>query len=235
LPAVKRTHEFAPAIPHRLAPAQGARGRLAITLPRMKTPPHSVADDLQAFATAIVVVSLGLSLLSSAGLLTGGTPGLAFLLSHATGWPLGAALFVVNLPFYVLAWREMGARFTLRTLGAVTALSLGVEGVSHMLSMRHVQPMYAALAGGTLIGVGLLVLFRHRASLGGINVLALALQRRCGWRAGAVQMAIDLAILAAAFALVDPVRVAYSVAGSLAVNLVLLCNHRPGRYTALGT
>jgi uncharacterized membrane-anchored protein YitT (DUF2179 family) len=193
-------------------------------------PPHSLADDLLAYATAIVLVSLGLALLAGAGLLTGGTPGLAFLLRYATGLPLGLALFVVNLPFYLLAWRELGLRFTLRTLAAVSALSLGVEAVARLVRLESVHPMYAAIAGGTLIGVGLLVLFRHGASLGGINVLALALQRRRGFSPGAVQMAVDAAILVGAFAVVDPVRVAYSIAGSLAVNLVLLRNHRPGRY-----
>jgi uncharacterized membrane-anchored protein YitT (DUF2179 family) len=90
-----------------------------------------------------------------------------------------------------------------------------------------VHPLYAAIAGGTLIGVGLVVLFRHRASLGGVNVLALSLQRRCGWRAGAVQMVIDGAILMAALSTVEPRRVAYSIVGSVALNLVLLWNHRP--------
>lgn len=190
-------------------------------------PLPSLVDDLQAFVTAVLLVSLGLSLLAGAGLLTGGTPGIAFLLSYASGVPLGAALFVVNLPFYVLAWRELGPRFTLRTLGAVTALSLGVELSRRWIGLSHVHPMYAAIAGGTLIGVGLLVLFRHRASLGGINVLALTLQRQRGWRAGAVQMAVDAAIVACAFALVEPARVGYSIVGSLAVNAVLLFNHRP--------
>ncbi|MBB3233032.1 YitT family protein [Halomonas stenophila] len=38
--------------------------------------------------------------------------------------------------------------------------------------------------GGSLIGLGMRVLFRHRTSLGGINILALFLQQRHGWRAG---------------------------------------------------
>jgi uncharacterized membrane-anchored protein YitT (DUF2179 family) len=193
-----------------------------------RTPPHPLVDDLQALATAILLVSLGLSLIGSAGLLTGGTPGIAFLLSYATGLPLGAALFAVNLPFYLLAWRELGLRFTLRTLAAVSALSVGVELVAKLLSLRAVHPLYAAIAGGTLIGVGLIVLFRHRASLGGVNVLALSLQRRCGWRAGAVQMVVDAAILLAALVTIEPRRVGYSIVGSLALNLVLLWNHRPG-------
>ncbi len=191
---------------------------------------HSRFDDAQAVATSVVLVSLGLSLLNAAGLMTGGTPGLGFLLSYATGWPLGIALFLVNIPFYALAWRGLGLGFTLKTLGAVTALSAGVELVQRMLSVRAVDPLYAALAGGTLIGLGLLVLFRHGASFGGVNTLALLLHRRLAWSVGIVQLVIDAAILGGAFAVMEPKRVAWSMLGALAVNVVLISNHRPGRY-----
>lgn len=201
-------------------------------MPRSEPLPHRPPggpwlDDLQALLTALMLVSLGLSLLAAAGLLTGGAPGLALLLSHWAGWPLGATLFAVNLPSYLLAWRMLGPRFTLRTLAAVAALSVGVEALPRWLALQSVQLAYAALAGGTLIGVGLLVMFRHRTSLGGVNIVALTLQQRLGWRAGAVQMAIDAAILGAGFLVLDPVRAAWSLAGSLAVNAVLLFNHRP--------
>ena len=181
---------------------------------------------------SVVLVSLGLALLRGAGLTTGGTPGLAFLLSYGTGLPLGVALFVVNLPFYGLAWKGLGARFTLKTVAAVVALSLGVEAVHHALRLDSVAPAYAAIAGGVLIGTGLLVLFRHGASLGGFNVLALYLQQRFGWAPGKVQMALDAATFVAAFAVLEPISVLWSLLGSLAVNAVLLWNHRPGRYRA---
>ena len=83
------------------------------------------------------------------------------------------------------------------------------------------------------MGTGLLVLFRHRASLGGINVVALYLQERWGWRAGRVQMAIDALIVLAAFSVTDPGRVALSVLGAVLLNLTLAINHRPGRYVTI--
>jgi uncharacterized membrane-anchored protein YitT (DUF2179 family) len=92
------------------------------------------------------------------------------------------------------------------------------------------QPLYAGVMGGFLIGAGLLMLFRHNASLGGINILALFLQQRQGWRAGKVQMAIDCLIVAAAFAWVEPQQIAISVLGAIALNLVVAVNHKPGRY-----
>jgi uncharacterized membrane-anchored protein YitT (DUF2179 family) len=198
-------------------------------------PKHSHLDDAQAVATSVVLVSLGLSLLNAAGLMTGGTPGLAFLLSYATGMRLSVALFLVNAPFYVLAWRCLGWRFTLKTLGVVTALSVGVELVRGMLRIEAVGMPYAALVGGVLIGLGLLVVFRHGASYGGVNTVALFAHRKWGWSVGAFQMAIDGMILATAFFVMEPRRVGWSLAGALAVNAVLLFNHRPGRYqTSVG-
>ena len=84
-----------------------------------------------------------------------------------------------------------------------------------------------------LIGTGLLMLFRHRASLGGVGVMALWLQEKKGWRAGKVQMAVDCAIVLASFAVVTPWMVVVSVIGALALNLVLAINHKPGRYTGV--
>ena len=194
-------------------------------------PPHTVVDDMQAGLTSVVLVSLGLALLNSAGLMTGGAPGLALLLSYATGLRLGLALFLVNMPFYVLAWKGIGPRFTLKTAAAVTALSIGVEIVRRVV-MLHAPPAYAALAGGILIGTGLLVMFRHDASFGGVNILALYLHERVGWTVGRTQMAIDAVIFASAFIVMDVNRVAWSTLGAVAVNAVLLWNHRPGRYRA---
>jgi uncharacterized membrane-anchored protein YitT (DUF2179 family) len=80
------------------------------------------------------------------------------------------------------------------------------------------------------MGMGLLVLFRHHASLGGINVLVLYLQQQRGWRAGKVQMVVDVLIVLASVAVVPLPLIALSIVGSVALNLVVATNHRPGRY-----
>jgi uncharacterized membrane-anchored protein YitT (DUF2179 family) len=178
-------------------------------------------------------VALGLTLFRHAGLVTGGTAGLAFVLHYAQGWPFGLAFFVVNLPFYALAWRRMGRRFTLKTFAAVALLSLTTEILPGLLTVQQVQPVFAALAGGLLMGAGILMLFRHHASLGGINVLALWLQDTRGWRAGAVQLAVDTGILLLAWPWLTPTQLLLSVLGAAALNFALLVNHRPGRYAAI--
>jgi len=191
---------------------------------------HTVFEDAQAILTAALFIALGVAMFARAGLLTGGTAGLAFLIHYATGWRFGVVFFVINLPFYLLALRTMGWAFTVKTFCAIAAMALFTELMPLVLRFESLQPVYAGVMGGFLIGAGLLMLFRHKASLGGINILVLYLQERHGWRAGKVQMAIDCLIVLAAFALVEPWLIAVSVLGAVALNLVVAVNHRPGRY-----
>jgi len=191
---------------------------------------HTAFEDAQAILTGALFIALGVAMFARAGLLTGGTAGLAFLIHYATGWRFGVVFFVINVPFYVLALRAMGWTFTVKTFCAVAALSLFSELMPLVLRFDFLQPVYAGVMGGFLIGAGLLMLFRHKASLGGLNIVVLYLQERHGWRAGKVQMAIDCLIVLAAFAIVEPWLIAVSVLGAVALNLVVAVNHRPGRY-----
>lgn len=206
---------------------------LAEQPPRASAARHRPHEDLQALFTGTLFVALGVVMFNQAGLLTGGTVGLALLAHYATGIDFGPLYFVVNLPFYALAWRRMGAAFTLKTFAAVGLLSLVAHFLPLGLAFRHLSPVLAAILGGLLCGVGMLMLFRHRASLGGLNVVVLYLQERFGWSAGKVQLALDCLILLGALVVADVPRVALSVLGAVVLNLTLAINHRPGRYLAV--
>ena len=191
---------------------------------------HPLWEDALALVLGTAMVALGITFYSHAGLLTGGTVGLAFLLKYLAGWPFGLVFFLINLPFYALAIWRMGWPFTLRTACAVGLVSLFAELTPQWLTFAQLNQVYAALFGGFAMGLGLLMLFRHRASLGGVNILALFLQERFGLRAGAVQMGVDAAIVLASIFVVAPEKVALSVLGAIALNMVLAINHRAGRY-----
>lgn len=194
---------------------------------------HRLHEDVQALLTGTLFVALGVLMYRHAGLLTGGTAGLAFLTHYAAGADFGLAFFCINLPFYTFAWRRMGPVFTVKTFSAVALLSLWVHFLPLTLAFEHLATPLAVIAGGLLMGAGMLMLFRHRASLGGLNVLVLYLQERMGWRAGKVQMLLDCLIVLGALWVADWQRVAWSVLGAVVLNLTLAINHRPGRYVAV--
>lgn len=193
---------------------------------------HTPLEDLQALLIGTLLVALGVTLFKHAGLLSGGTAGIAFLMHYLGGWSFGLAYFVINLPFYWVAWRHMGRKFTLRTIAAVMLVSFLSDWLPRHLVLASLDAWVAAILGGVLMGNGFLVLFRHHASLGGLGILALLAQKKRGWRAGHVQMAMDAVIVVAAVATVPLQRVALSIVAALVLNLVLATNHRPGRYVA---
>lgn len=194
---------------------------------------HSPLEDVQGVLTGSLVSALGLYLLASAGLLTGSTAGVAFLLHYAFGVNFGLSFFLLNLPFFYLSLKRLGLAFTLKTFAAIAMTSLIADLQSRFFVISSIHPGWAALLGGLLLGYGLLALYRHRASLGGVGILGIYLQERFGIRAGLVQLAIDLCVLAAAFFVTTPPIVLYSVLGAVALNLFLTINHRADRYIAL--
>jgi len=194
---------------------------------------HRWYEDIQALVAGTLFVALGVVMFGNAGLLTGGTAGIAFVIHYATGLSFSLVFFLVNLPFYLFAWKRMGKDFTVKTFASVGLLSLFAHFLPQGLRFDFLSPLLAAVLGGLLCGTGMLMLFRHRASLGGLNVLVLYLQERLGWRAGKVQMAMDGLIVLGALMVADGERVALSVLGAVVLNMTLTLNHRPGRYMAI--
>ncbi|ROP75376.1 putative 5xTM membrane YitT family protein [Frigoribacterium sp. PhB116] len=191
---------------------------------------HTLVENVMGVVTGVFIASFGLFLLKASGAVSGGTAGIALLLDYAGPLSFGALFMLVNVPFFALAVWKKGIAFTLRTVltvAMVSAMSYLHPAVFHIES---VDPVYGTLGGNLLVGVGLLILFRHGASLGGINILALVLQEKLGWRAGYVQMAVDVVIILFSLTVVSPWIVLLSAAGAVVLNLVLALNHKQGRY-----
>lgn len=194
--------------------------------------PHTHWENLAAIATAATVMSLGLYILKSSGAATGGTDGIALLLNQKLGIDLGAAVFLVALPFYGLGLWQKGWLFTLRSALTVAMISGLSYVVPVALGPMHISPVYGAIVGNVLLGLGILILVRHDASPAGTVIISLLAQETLGWRAGYVQFAIDLVIITTALAYAPLPTVLLSGCGAFMVGFILATNHRPGRYVA---
>ena len=194
--------------------------------------PHTALEDCIALLLGALVVSFGASLLKQAGALTGGMAGLAFLIHYATGVKFGVVFFALNVPFYWLAFRRMGPAFVVKTFAAITLVSVFTELHPRFIDIAQLNPFYAAVFANALMGLGFVVLFRHQASLGGVNILALYLQDRYGIRAGRLMMGVDGIVVLASLFLVSLPLLAASIAGVLILNQLIAMNHRPNRYQA---
>lgn len=201
------------------------------------TPTHSIVDDILGILCGTVVISIGLFLLRAGGVVSGGTAGVSLLLDYATPVPFGVLFFAVNVPFFLLAIRGKGWGFVLRSCLAITLVSAtasihAIPGIG-ALGAIDLNPFYAAVVGSVIAGVGVIIMFRHGASMGGFNIVGLLLQERFHLRAGYVMMVLDTIVVLAAFSVAPWPVVLASAIGVVVMNLIIAVNHRPGRYVAL--
>ncbi len=194
---------------------------------------HSLFEDVQGIAFGSAMAAFSVTILTHLGLITGQTAGLAVLISYLTGWSFGIVFFVINLPFYWFGYRRFGMAFTIKTFCAVALLSALNLLAPDWIAFARLNVAAGAVLFGMVCGTGLIALFRHGASLGGVGIVALAVQDRWGWRAGWVQLGFDAALFGLALVLLPDWRlIAWSALGALVVNSVIAINHRRDRYIA---
>ena len=193
---------------------------------------HSKIEDGLAMLIGTFILSFAMMLLHQAGIMTGGTAGLSLLIHYITDLKFGILFFLINIPFYYFAYQKMGMALVIKTFIAVALLAGFTEIIPHFFHLSSVNPIYATIFANVLMGVSFLILFRHRSSLGGVNLLALYLQERFKIPAGKVQMAIDVVILLTSLFFVDWQLILVSILGAIILNSIILLNHKSSRYVA---
>lgn len=191
---------------------------------------HTLIEDIYAFLIGCSLIVMGLMCLHKAGLVTGGVAGIALLLSYLIPISPGNLFTIINVPFLLFSLHAMGIRFTIKTAVASFGITLLAGFVPTVMGFSHVQPLFAAIFGGTVIGMGILSLARHQAGVGGTGVITLWLQKSRGINAGRVQIMIDASILTMSAFYLPYNKVLLSAVSAAAMSTVLMVFHRPGRY-----
>ena len=134
------------------------------------------AGDFALITLGALVQALALRLfLIPADLASGGVSGLAQIVNHYTGWPIGVMVLLGNLPLFLVGYRFLGGpRFIVRTAYAVAVFSLFVDLSTLFLPPEGITDdlILNALYGGLVSGVGFGLVYRGRGTSGGSDVLA---------------------------------------------------------------
>ena len=214
-----------------VAPAYGAMVSDETTMPARDRTRHTLLEDAYALVTGAWLIAFGLVLMKAAGIVTAGVAGLALLASYHVPLGVGLLFFLINIPFFIVGLFKLGRPFMLRTIIACGLIFLFAAVTRNSLEIASIHPAFAALGGGTCSGFGLLALLRHKTGVGGVNILAVWMQNARGWSVGRMHMALDALILLVALTSLDLAAFGWSVLSMVAINMILVAWHRPGRYT----
>jgi uncharacterized membrane-anchored protein YitT (DUF2179 family) len=153
----------------------------------------------------IVFIFLGASLVSVGleiflvpnHIIDGGIVGISIITSHLSGFPLGIFLTLLNLPFLLLGYKQIGKTFALSTLFGVLVMSVGTS-LLHSVQPLTIDPLLAAVFGGIILGIGVGMVIRFGGSLDGTEIVAILFQKKLPFSVGEIVMFLNIFILGSA-------------------------------------
>jgi len=149
----------------------------------------------ETFFILIGVVSAGFGLkgfLLPNSFIDGGAMGISLLISETTGFSLAALIVVVNLPFIVLGYSNLGKQFALKSILAIVALALSVHFIPYPLITS--DKLLIAVFGGFFLGAGIGMSIRGGAVIDGTEVLAIYLSKKTGLSIGDIVLIFNVVI-----------------------------------------
>lgn len=145
-----------------------------------------------------IVMAVGLELfLVPNNVMDGGIVGVSIIASHLIGLPLGLFIFILNLPFIFLGYKQIGKTFALTTALGITVLSVTT------LLLHHIHPftrdlLLATVFGGIILGLGVGIVIRFGGCLDGTEVLAILFNKKLPFSVGEIILFINLIIFTVA-------------------------------------
>ncbi|MEB2301726.1 YitT family protein [Lysinibacillus xylanilyticus] len=122
----------------------------------------------------------------------GGVTGLSIMGATLFGIPLGVLLFVLNIPFIFIGYKQVGKTFALMSTAGIAALSIStvlMHDVKTILGPN--DPLLIVLSGGMLLGVGIGIVLRNGGALDGSEILAVLLSRKVPFSVGDIILFIN--------------------------------------------
>ncbi len=128
----------------------------------------------------------------------GGVSGLATVLYHLFGVPVGIIMLLLNLPLFLAGVRNFGGTFGVRTIFGAVSLSIITDLLAIYVSPLTTDRLLASVYGGILCGIGTGIIFRNKGTTGGSDIGARLLSRYTRLTAGQALMVIDFFVIAIA-------------------------------------
>lgn len=157
------------------------------------------------FARKIIMVMIG-AMIMAVGLelflvpnqiMDGGIVGISIIMSHLLSLPLGLFIFILNIPFIFLGYKQLGKTFAILTAIGITTLSLTTIGL-HNLEPFTTDSLLATVFGGIVLGTGVGIVIRYGGSLDGTEILAILFNRKLPFSVGEIVMFMNVIIFSAA-------------------------------------
>ncbi|WP_353948174.1 YitT family protein [Sporolactobacillus sp. Y61] len=130
-------------------------------------------------------------------IIDGGVVGISIMLAHLSRWPLGLFLVLINIPFFIIGYKQMGKTFTISSVVGVTLLAL-LTTLFHDIPRFTDDLLLAAVFGGIIMGIGVGLIIRNGGSSDGTEILAVMFNEKTPFSVGEIVLFVNIFILGSA-------------------------------------
>lgn len=177
---------------------------------------HLLKDS---FLISIGILSAGFGLegfLLPNSFIDGGVTGISLLVAELTNYPLPLLIILINIPFIILGFTQIGKTFAIKSIIAITGLALAIIFIHFPVITS--DKLLVAVFGGFFIGAGIGFTMRGGGVLDGTEALALYLGKRTGLSIGDIILILNIIIFSFAAYLLSIETALYSILTYLAAS-----------------
>lgn len=158
---------------------------------------RKTAADLIYDITGGVFYAAGLyTFAGNAGFAPGGVSGLALILNHIWGLPVGTVTLLLNIPLAAVSYKTVGRRLLAKSAKTMIISSLILDVIFPFTPMYEGNRMVAAIYSGVFLGAGMALFYMRGSSSGGIDFLALTIKKKRPYMSiGVITLSIDLVVI----------------------------------------
>jgi len=169
-----------------------------VKIKHKKIPLKEVVKRAFLITIGAMIMAVGLEIfLVPNQVIDGGIVGVSIMLSHITGVKLGLFIFILNIPFFFIGYKQIGKTFAFSTLYGIIILSISTTFL-HPVAAFTQDILLASLFGGIVLGIGVGMVIRYGGSLDGTEILAILSSKKLPFSVGEIIMFVNLFILASA-------------------------------------
>lgn len=166
--------------------------------------------NLFLLACGIVSACFGLkSFLLPSGFIDGGVTGISLLISNITGIELSYLIVLINIPFVILGYKQIGKLFAIKTALAILALAILLV-IAPFHPITH-DKLLIAFFGGLFLGGGIGLAMRGGGVIDGTEVLALYISKKSTLTVGNIILILNIIIFSFAAAFLNIETALYAI------------------------
>ncbi|MFO8128302.1 MAG: YitT family protein [Bacteroidales bacterium] len=128
----------------------------------------------------------------------GGVYGIAIVLHHLFGFPVGLTALCFDIPLTIIGIRVLGPRFGIKTVMGFVFTAFWVDFLTYLYGdapLIQEDILLSAIFGGVLIGLGLGLIFKSKATSGGSDIIAMIVSKYSGMPIGQLLIMVDSVIV----------------------------------------